>query len=108
MAHIAVSPPLLFFDAVPGSTERQSITIRNTGSATLQVTVGQPKHDPPFSILSGAGALSIAPGSAATVIVQYAPIKQGVTTDEISITSNDPTQLGPTDVFLVGISFSFF
>ena len=90
IGRIEVSPRTLHFDAAPNSTASASFTISNTGGATLEANVGSPKHDPPFSILSNAGALTIAPDSAKTVVVQFAPIKQGTTDDEISITSNDP------------------
>jgi hypothetical protein len=56
----------------------------------LHVNVGAPKHDPPFSILTNGGALTIAPNSSKVVVVQYAPTKKGTTNDSISITSDDP------------------
>jgi hypothetical protein len=85
-----VSPHVLHFDTAPGTTERENFTIRNTGTGTLHANVGPPKHDPPFSIVSNDGALTIPPGSSVTVTVQYAPTRQGTTFDRILITSNDP------------------
>jgi hypothetical protein len=105
--HLVVTPNFLFFDAAPHSTQRESVTIRNTGSGPLQVTVGAPRHNPPFSIVSGGGTFTLSAGASKTVVVQYAPVRQGFDIDDIAITSNDPTQ-GPIDVTLIGISFRFF
>jgi hypothetical protein len=70
----------------------------------LEANVGTPEHNPPFSILSGAGALAIAPDSTQTVVVQFAPVEPGKTDDEIEITSNDPKQKKPIEVKLKGKS----
>ena len=85
-----MSPRTLHFNAAPNSTATASFTIRNNGSGDLHVNVGAPKHDPPFSILTNGGALTIAPNSSKVVVVQYAPTKKGTTNDSISITSDDP------------------
>jgi len=84
-----VTPRTLHFHAAPNSTATASFTIRNTGSGDLHVNVGAPKHDPPFSILSNGGALTIPPNSSLSVVVQYAPAAKGTTNDQISITSDD-------------------
>lgn len=99
-----MSPHTLHFDAAPDATASASITISNTGGASLEANVGSPEHDPPFSILSGVGALTIAPDSAQTVIVQFAPVTKGTTDDKIEITSNDPKQKKPIKVKLQGKS----
>jgi hypothetical protein len=99
-----VSPHTLNFHAAPGATATASVTIRNTGTGALHVNVGAPKHDPPFSILSNAGALTIPANSSATVVVQYAPAAKGTTDDSISITSDDPKQKKPINVKLKGKS----
>ncbi len=94
----------MHFNAAPNSTATASFTIRNSGSGDLHVNVGAPKHDPPFSILSNGGALTIPPGSSKVVVVQYAPIANRTTNDSISITSDDPRQKKPIDVKLKGKS----
>ena len=99
-----MSPHTLHFDAAPGATATASITIRDNGSGALQVNVGAPKHDPPFSILSNGGATTIPPHSSEIVIVQYAPTTKGTTNDQISITSDDPKQKKPIIVRLKGKS----
>jgi hypothetical protein len=99
-----VSPHTLHFNAAPGATATASITIANHGSGVLHVNVGAPKHDPPFSILSNGGATTTPPNSSETVIVQYAPSAKGTTSDQISITSDDPQQKKPIIVKLKGKS----
>jgi HYDIN/CFA65/VesB family protein len=102
--HIVVSPRTLHFNAAPQATATASFTIKNTGAGTLHATVDNPKHDPPFSILSNAGALTIPSNSSMTVVVQYAPLAKGTTNDQISITSDDPKQKKAIDVKLKGKS----
>jgi hypothetical protein len=58
--------------------------------------------------VSGGGTFTLSPGASKTVVVEFAPARQNLEIDEISITSNDPTQRGPTDVILIGLSFKFF
>jgi len=70
----------------------------------LNVNVGAPKHNPPFSILSNGGALTIPPHSSVIVVIQYAPTANGTTDDSISITSDDPKQKKPISVKLKGKS----
>jgi hypothetical protein len=99
-----VSPHSLNFNAAPNSTASADVTISNTGAADLHANVGVPKHGPPFSILNNGGPLTISPDSAKTVIIQFAPIKAGTTSDQISITSDDPKQKKPIKVKLKGKS----
>ena len=101
---ITVSPRSLNLSAVPSATASATVTIGNTGSGDLHVTVGSPKHTPPFSIPNNGAAFAIPPNSAKTVIIQYAPIKKGTTSDQISITSDDPKQKKPIKVKLKGRS----
>jgi hypothetical protein len=94
----------LHFSGAPNATASASFSVGNTGTGDLHATVGAPQHDPPFSILSNGGALTIAPGSSKTVVVQFAPTAKGTTNDQISVTSDDPTQKKPIVVKLKGRS----
>jgi len=94
----------LNLSAAPNSTASAGVTIGNAGPGDLHANVGSPKHDPPFSILSNGGAVTIAPSSVKTVSIQYAPTKKGSTSDQISITSDDPKQRKPIKVKLKGKS----
>jgi hypothetical protein len=99
-----VSPRLLFLQASPGSTATASITISDTGSGALQVNVGQLKA--PFSVISNAGAVTLAPGQSETVVVRYAPPKSDINLGILSITSDDPSNR-TLDVIVLGESLGF-
>ena len=66
--------------------------------------VGAAKHNPPFSEMSGAGAVTIDPSHIDTLVIQYAPTKKGNDKDTISITSDDPTHKKAIKVKLKGDS----
>ena len=66
-----------------------SITISNTGTGPLNVTVPSPK-DPPFTETNG-GSFSIGGGGQRIVTITYAPTKKGSSSSTITITSDDPT-----------------
>jgi hypothetical protein len=71
-----ISPPgLAFGDVNIGSVMDASFTITNMGCETLTGTVSE--SCPEFSILSGGGAYSLAPGAVRTVTVRFAPTSTG-------------------------------
>jgi hypothetical protein len=94
----------VFLQTSPGSTATASITISDTGTGPLQVTVGQPKA--PFSVISNAGAVTLAAGQSETVVVQYAPTTSTINLGVLTITSNDPSNK-TLDVILLGESLGF-
>jgi hypothetical protein len=74
------------------ATASASITITNTGSGPLTVNVTSPKHNPPFAELSGGSGIVISGnGGARKVTIVYSPSKKGSTSDQVLITSDDPT-----------------
>jgi len=60
----------------------------------------------PFSVISNAGAATLAPGTSETVVVQYAPLKSGINLGILSITSDDPSNR-TVDVILLGDALRF-
>jgi hypothetical protein len=89
---ISVSPKKLSLSASPMATASASITITNTGSGPLTVNVTSPKHNPPFAELSGGSGIVISGnGGARKVTIVYSPSKKGSTSDQVLITSDDPT-----------------
>ncbi len=102
--HITVSPHSLNLSAAPNATASAAVTIGNSGPGDLHANIGSPKHHPPFSILSNGLAVTIPPNSAKTVTIQFAPIKKGTTSDQVSITSDDPKQKKAIKVKLKGRS----
>jgi hypothetical protein len=100
---ISVSPKKLNLSAAPMATASPSITISNTGTGPLKVSVSSPVHNPPFSELGG-GMVTIPGGSAAKVTIVYSPTRKGSTSDSITITSDDPNQKKPIKIKIKGKS----
>jgi hypothetical protein len=99
-----VAPLSLNLSAAPNATASAAVAIGNTGPGDLHVNIGSPKHHPPFSILGNGAAVTIPPNSAKTLIIQFAPIKKGTTSDKVLITSDDPKQKKAIKVKLKGRS----
>ena len=91
--------------ALPNATASGSITISNNGTGPLTVNVTAPKHNPPFSE-DGGGSGIVIPASAGThaVTIVYSPTKKGSTSDQLLITSDDPTHKKAIKVKLKGKS----
>jgi hypothetical protein len=74
------------------ATASASITISNTGTGPLIVNVSAPKHNPPFTELGGGSGIVVpANGGTRKVTIVYSPSKKGSTSDQVLITSDDPT-----------------
>lgn len=105
----AVSPVALDFGSIRiGTTLNRSVTLTNSGTATLSVSATSidGPYASEFAIVSGGGAFTLAPAAARTITVRFAPVNGGGTMESASksatlrITSNDPTS--PTTVPLTG------
>ena len=101
---ISVTPKTLALSTTGDVPVTGNVTITNTGMGPLKVMVGAAKHNPPFSEMSGGGAVSINPSQKDAVVIQYAPTKKGNDKDMISITSDDPTRKKAIKVKLKGDS----
>jgi hypothetical protein len=106
---IALSPTSVDFGrARPGVNVDRSITLSNTGTATLNVTntpiVGPDSLD--YSITAGGGAFSLAAGASRTITVRFSPrsgggaSEAGTKSATLTITSNAATS--PNMIPLVG------
>src|SRR5207302_4556314 len=82
-----------------GSTSTQSVTLTNSGSAS--VTVSQATvSGTAFTVTKGTPLSSIAPGQSATLQIQFAPSSSGNLTGSFTVAS-DATN-SPTTVYLAG------
>lgn len=83
-----VSPPALAFGAqtAGGCSSPQSFTITNGGNGTLVGTV--PAACGPFTVTSGSGALSLAPGQSRSVTVVFCPTSQGPAACDLAFAGN--------------------
>lgn len=99
----AVPSLLQFGRKRPGQMISKSVSIRNTGIANLTVT-GTAITGPDateFTILSGGGAYTVAPGDSHAVMVQFAPQNaSGDKSASLVVTSNDANS--PLSVPLLG------
>ena len=101
--NISVSPASIDFGSgATGQLFDQTLTITNQASSTgiLAVTVGAPSA--PFSVVSGGGAFSLAPGVSQSVVVRFSPTAIGPFSGQLSITHNAGNQGSPINVPLSG------
>jgi subtilase family serine protease len=101
---ISVNPKKVNLNASPAATASATITIANTGTGPLTANVTAPKRTPPFTETEGGSGILIGPGLNHQVIIVYSPTKKGSTTDQILITSDDPTHKKAIKMKIIGKS----
>jgi len=101
--NLSVGPtPVNFGDVAVGQLSRQTLTILNLPSSTeaLQGSVGTLSS--PFSIISGEGPFSLAPGQSRSVVIGFSPTSKGVFSQTISITHNAKNLSSPVEFSVTG------
>ncbi|HKN75788.1 MAG TPA: choice-of-anchor D domain-containing protein [Candidatus Acidoferrum sp.] len=93
------STSINFGNEVEGASGSQSLTISNTGTATLSITAVTPTGAA-FSVSGFLLPVTVNAGSQITISVGFLPTAVGATSGSISIVSNAPTS--PTTVTLAG------
>jgi hypothetical protein len=71
-----------------GQSSNRDLTLRNAGTAPLQVSALETAA--PFQVISPVPPFSIAPGSSANVTVRFSPTAAGPHAGTLTIVSNDP------------------
>jgi len=91
-SNIVVSTNTLLFGNVgAGSTSpAQTVTIMNTGTATLTYSLSKTPNVAQYAITGCTSGCSIAAGGMATFSVTFTPTAFGLLTTRIDITNNDP------------------
>jgi Abnormal spindle-like microcephaly-assoc'd, ASPM-SPD-2-Hydin len=85
---ISVNPSSLSFGSVAdGSSATQSFAITNTGNSNVAIS-GLTATGAGFSIVSGAGAVTLSPNQNTSVSVQFAPTVAGSASGSVNILSN--------------------
>lgn len=85
---INVNPASLSFGSVnDGSSATQGFTVTNTGNSNVAIS-GLNLTGSGYSILSGAGAVTLSPNQSTSVSVQFAPTAAGSATGGVNIASN--------------------
>ena len=101
--NISITPATVNFGSVAiGSSSDQTITITNQSNSTGTLTGSVGTLLPPFSVVSGGGAISLTPGQSKSVVVRFSPTTAGPFSGTLSITHNAGNQTGPTNVSLSG------
>jgi uncharacterized delta-60 repeat protein len=99
---IDTAPASLAFGNVnQGSFKDLAVTVRNTGSATLNVTSTALLGTAEYSIVAGGGPFSLAPAATRQVTVRLTPTSLGSKGATLSFASNDPDE-NPKNVPLSG------
>jgi hypothetical protein len=85
---ISVNPGSLSFGSVTdGSSAAQGFTVTNTGNANVAIS-GVAATGTGYSIVSGAGAVTLSPNQSTSVSVQFAPSAAGAVSGSVKILSN--------------------
>jgi uncharacterized delta-60 repeat protein len=92
---------LAFGNVIQGSFKDLAVTVRNTGTATLNVTSTTLLGTAEYSIVTGGGAFSLAPAATRQVTVRLTPTSLGSKVATLSFASND-TDENPKNVPLSG------
>jgi uncharacterized delta-60 repeat protein len=93
---------LAFGNVTQGSFKNLAVTVRNTGTATLNVTSTTLLGTAPeYSIVAGGGAFTLAPAATRQVTVRLTPTSLGSKVATLSFASND-TDENPKNVPLSG------
>jgi len=91
MPGIVVQPEAIDFAPVAlGQSSEQAITVRNEGSADLQVSAVR-VDDPSFAVL-GDTMFQLAPGASQELTLRFSPSQAGVFETTLSVQSNDTNQ----------------
>jgi hypothetical protein len=85
---ISVNPGSLSFGSVTdGSSAAQGFTVTNTGNANVAISAVT-ATGAGYSIVSGAGAVTLSPNQSTSVSVQFAPSAAGAASGSVNILSN--------------------
>ena len=85
---ISVNPTSLSFGNVTdGSSAAQGFTVTNTGNSNVAIS-GMSLNGTGYSLLSGAGAVTLSPNQSTSVSVQFAPAVAGSANGGVTIVSN--------------------
>lgn len=85
---LSVNPSSLSFGSVTdGSSRAQGFTVTNTGNSNVAIS-GMTATGTGYSIVSGAGAVTLSPNQSTSVSVQFAPSTAGAANGAVNILSN--------------------
>jgi hypothetical protein len=101
--NISITPGSLNFGNVSiGTSSDQTVTITNPSGSTGTLAGNVGVLSAPFSLVSGGGAFSLAPGQSIRVTVRFSPMAAGASSATLVITHNATNQTSPANVPLNG------
>jgi len=93
---ITVSPTSVDFGSVAvGSSDSKTVTVKNDGTADLNITSVSTLSGP-FSTTDGCTGQTLAPAASCTVTIDFAPTAAGTYSDSFVISSDDPDESSVT------------
>ncbi len=91
-----------FGNVTSGRSLDRTVTIGNSSNSTGDLVGNVTIPPAPFSVVSGEGAFSLAPGQSKTVTVRFSPTQEGAVSGNLSITHNATNQGNPANIPLSG------
>ena len=89
---ISVTGPVDFGDVEVATSQQQTVTVTNAGTADLTIT-GVTAPALPFSIVTdNCGGQTLTPASSCAIDVAFTPLAEGAASDSLAIDSNDPDE----------------
>ncbi|MEO0069628.1 MAG: choice-of-anchor D domain-containing protein, partial [candidate division WOR-3 bacterium] len=94
--------PLDFGNVIVGQSVNQVLTIANLSTSANTLTGSVGNLSGPFSVVSGGGSLSLAPGESQSVVIGFSPTVPGTFSQTLSITHNATNQINPLSIPISG------
>ena len=100
---IAVTPEAVNFGSVvTGESATETLTIENTGDASLDGEVSLSNGEGVFTLASGSGTFALPPGDTQAVEVTFTPGESASFTGNVAVEHNASNASSPVDVTLTG------
>ncbi len=89
-----------------GSTAYDTVRVASSASSERNVGGNIPQPEAPFRVVSGAGPLTLAPGTSRDVIFEFAPTETGLFSVPFRIQHNASSSPNPSTIWLTGEGIS--
>jgi hypothetical protein len=89
-----------------GDRKEETVTVANSGSATLEIGSAGPLFPPFARAADGCSGRSLAPGQTCTIQVAFSPSEAGVFESSFDVLSNDPDR-NPVVIAVSGVGSAF-
>jgi len=102
------SPTAVHFgNVIAGTSADQLITVMNDPASTAPLTGTIANPSVPYSVVSGGGPFTLAPGELLSIVIRFSPVSEGAIPGVLEITNHNATNItGPIAISLMGLSIS--